>query len=225
MTINKLEAGAALGWYKCGSQLFMKAPLIWIVMLIIIALATIVPALIPIIDPIISILLGVLLAAGLYHALRSSDQGKTVSLDMLLQGLKDELKRKDLLILGTIMLAVTLVVGLVTAPFLKVSMIEIMTLPGTSLPILGAGASTTILALLVVEVVLAMALICAVLLVVFDDQSPVDAIKQSFQANTTNIVPFLLPGLVWTGLLCLIPGCSYSAGTRYDSVDPSRRVL
>ena len=207
MTINKLKADAALDWYKCGWNLFTKAPIIWVVMVIIIGLAVIIPALIPMVGFVISIFVAVLLASGFYYALQRADQGDTPTFDMLLQGAKDEPKRNALLILGAILLGVTLLVGLITAPFMNASISDLMTGGRPGVGGFGATMMLGLLVLLVIEVLIAMAVIYAIPLIMFDGQSAIDAIKQSFKASVTNVIPFVLFGVIYFALamIAIIP--------------------
>lgn len=235
MEPRRLQSRQGWEWIKQGYALFIKAPLIWIVLLFIWFAAALVISSVPIIGaPLVSLLTPVIWA-GLMVGCRALDQNEELELSHLFSGFKQHTSQLitlggitlvgQFLILGLMMLAggATLVGVLMSG--------QPETDPNVMLQAL-TGASFAMLIGIVLFFLLMMAMWFAPMLVYFRNVPPVQAIKLSLRAIFHNIGPMLvydvtflflailatLPmGLGWLVLLPLIYTSSY---TSYSDIFP-----
>lgn len=196
MQTKKLDAGQGLSWYGCGWNLFKPFAAVWILFGVILLVIMAVCFFIPVLGPLLLMLLFPILAAGFYIGADNVQRGSAVELGMLFQGFSREDIRTPLLILGGLLLGLAIVASLILMLF-GAGMMGAMGAAGQGpgmgpqsflSPALGIG----FLVGLVLQVLIAMGLFFAVPLVTFDQVQPVEAVKTSFQAAATNILPFLV---------------------------------
>lgn len=235
MEPRRLQSRQGWEWIKQGYALFIKAPLIWIVLLFIWFIAALAISSVPIVGaPLVSLLTPVIWA-GLMVGCRALDQNEELELSHLFRGFKQHTSQLitlggitlvgQFLILGLMMLAggATLVGVLMSG--------QPETDPNVMLQAL-TGASFAMLIGIVLFFLLMMAMWFAPMLVYFRNVPPVQAIKLSLQAIFHNIGPMLvyditflflailatLPmGLGWLVLLPLIYTSSYAS---YSDIFP-----
>jgi len=203
-------AGAGMRWIASGWILFTRAPLMWIISIVLLFLAAIAMNFVPIVGSIAFQLLQGVIAAGFMVACHSLTQGGDFELEHLLAGFRTRFK--DLLLLGVIFAVAGLLIVLVFALFVGVSVITtIMT--GS-----GEGALSTILASslsLLLGMLVAAALTVPLLaaywfapaLIVLNGMKPVAAMKASFHGCFRNFMPFLVYSIVMfvLAILAAIP--------------------
>lgn len=182
-------------WIKQGFALFMRAPLLWIVLLMIGLFATIGFSSIPVVgEPLVSLLMPVILV-GLMTGCRSLEQDEELELAHLFSGFHRH--TTHLVTLGGISLVSQFLIFGVMMLLGGADLVSLM-MSGQPDPdpelvmeaITGAG-----LALMVGTVLfcmLMMAMQYAPLLVFFNDTAPVQAMKLSLRAFTHNIGPMLV---------------------------------
>lgn len=196
MQTKKLDAGQGLSWYGCGWNLFRPYAAVWILYGVILLVIMAVCFFIPLIGPLLFMLLFPMLAAGFYIGADNVQRSSAVELGMLFQGFNRADIRTPLLILGGLLLGLVIVASIIMMVF-GVSTMWAMGSAGHGAgmgpqsfvsPAIGIG----FLLGLVIQILIAMCLFFAVPLVVFDQLQPVEAVKTSFQAATTNILPFLV---------------------------------
>jgi uncharacterized membrane protein len=200
------SVGLARGynWWAGGWRLFTRAPLVWIVMVIIFAAIVIVLSLIPIFGQLASMLLSPVFAAGILLGCRDLDQGRALTIRHLFAGFGERLT--PLVVVGLLYLAGWLAITLVCV----VALLSVVGLSGllaasngdpaqTAFALLGTAGIGAILVLLVAAALLIpllMAYWFAPALIVFRGDEPVAAMRNSFTASMRNIPPFLLYGLL-----------------------------
>jgi uncharacterized membrane protein len=195
MQANKVDAGQGLAWYGCGWNLFKQYVAVWLLFGIIFLAIMVVCFFIPLLGPLLFMLLFPLLAAGFYIGADNVQRGSALELGMLFQGFTREDIRTPLLILGGLFLGLMVAASIIMMLF-GVGMMGSMggghqagmgpgSFPG---PAMGLGFIVGI----VVQVLIGMCVFFAVPLATFDQVQPVEAVKTSFQAAATNILPFLL---------------------------------
>lgn len=193
MQTTKLDAGQGLAWYGCGWNLFKQYAAVWILFGVVFLVITAVCLFIPLLGPLLYLLLFPLLAAGFYIGADNVNRSSALELGMLFQAFTREDIRTPLLILGALLLGLVIVASIIMMLF-GAGMMGSMMGPGgqgpqnIAAPAVGAGFVVG----LVVQVLIAMCMIFAVPLATFDQVQPVEAVKTSFQAAATNILPFLL---------------------------------
>lgn len=197
-----VEAGRGFSWVGEGFQLFMKNPLIWVVITVLVGAIFLVLALIPFIGALAINLLLPVFTAGVMAGARSLETGGPLEINHLFAGFKQ--RTTELVILGALYLAASIVIGLVMVMVGGGGMIT-GAMMGREAGI-GMAFGTMMLAVLLglaLSVPLAMAAWFATPLVAFHGVQPVEALRASFFASLKNIVPFLLFGIVLIALAFL----------------------
>jgi len=202
MQHKKLELGQGLAWYGCGWNLFKQYAVAWVLLTIVFMAITFVCFLIPFIGPLAYMLLLPALAAGFYLGADNVKRGSALEVGMLFRGLTRDDLRTPLLILGAILLALMVASSIVMMLFAGPGSIGIggfgaMEGPGgEGMPppqaVFSPAMAGSFLVGLIIQVLISMCFFLAVPMVAFDQTAPVEAIKTSFRATASNIVPFLL---------------------------------
>jgi len=196
---KSLPAGAGWEWIAGGWQLFVRAPLMWIVSLVILFVIAIVLAFIPFIGSLAFQLMQPVFAGGLIAACRNLERGGDFELEHLFAGFK--VRFVPLLIVGLIFLVASLVLLMLFFMVAGLSLLPAF-MSGDPGAMSAAMAGSMIMMLLGSLVMLALfvpvmaAYWFAPALVMMHDMPPVDAMKASFFGCFRNFVPFLLYGLV-----------------------------
>lgn len=202
---QRLPAAQGWLWIKRGYALFIRSPLLWIVLLLIWLAAVILLSAVPVVgDPLTSLLLPASLV-GLMVGCRALEQGDELELAHLLGGFRQ--RTAQLVTLGGITLVGQfLIFGVMAATggaeFVATLMGQHVQDPEALAQIIsGAGASILIGATLLS--VLLMAMQFAPMLVYFENIPPVAAMKLSLRAFLVNIGPMLVYGVTLTLLAIL----------------------
>ena len=206
MEPQRLQARQGWEWIKQGYALFTKAPLLWIVFLMILFVAAVALSSVPVVgEPLVSLLMPVI-SAGLMAGCRSLQQGDELELAHLFSGFKQH--TSSLVTLGGITLAsqylilgVMMVVGGATLVGLLTSG-QPDTDPNVLMQAI-TGASFAVLLGIVLFIMLMMAMQYAPLLVFFNNATPVQAMKLSLRAFTHNVGPMLVYYITFTFLAIL----------------------
>lgn len=191
-------AGNGWTWIAEGWRYFMKAPGIWIAIIIVLLVISLAANFIPFVGPLAMMVLTPVFVGGLMLGCRALDTGAELEFAHLFAGFRAPLA--SLAVLGAIylglMFAVMLVVGLITGA----SMFAMLGGGGAQDPAaLGAAFATMAIGMLLglaLMVPVAMLLWFAPALVVLNNVAPVAALKSSWSGCMRNIVPFLIYGVV-----------------------------
>jgi uncharacterized membrane protein len=206
MEPQRLTARQGWEWIKRGYALFVKAPLIWIVLLFVWFIAAVAISSVPIIGaPLVSLLTPVIWA-GLMVGCRELSQNEELELVHLFSGFKQH--TSQLVTLGGITLvcqflilgAMMLVGGATLVSILMSGQPE--TDPNVIIQA-AAGASFAVMLGIVLFFLLMMAMWYAPMLVYFRNVPPVQAIKLSLQGILHNIGPMLVYGITFLLLAIL----------------------
>lgn len=190
-----VDAGQGIEWLKEGWQIFLKNPGVWIAISIIALIIFVVLGFIPLLGPLAANLLAPVFSAGMLIGCRALAQGEELKIEHLFAGFQQQ--TGNLVLLGALALAASVVIFIVS--------IAIFGGSAATGAIVGhaAGAGMALggflLAMLVVLALaapLAMALWFAPALVVFRNRPPIEAVKASFSACLTNLLPFLVYGVL-----------------------------
>jgi hypothetical protein len=206
MEPRRLSSRQGWEWIKQGYALFIKAPLIWLVLLAIWFVAAVAISSVPVVgEPLVS-LLGPVIWAGLMVGCRALSQGEDLELSHLVIGFKKH--TSQLVTLG----GITLVA--------QFAILGLMMLAGgaalVSLMVSGqaemdpnvifqamAGASFAIVIGSILFFLLMMAMWFAPMLVYFRNVPPVQAIKLSLQAFLNNVGAMVVFDLTFLALAVL----------------------
>lgn len=200
MEPQKLTAGYGWIWIKQGYALFIKAPLLWMVMLSICVVSALALSALPVVgEPLTSLLLPVLIV-GLFSGSRTLHQGGELELAHLLSGFQKHMAH--LVTLGGISLVAQLLILSLMKVMGGAALVDIlMSSPPPQDPLLiqqaVADAGLAILLGFTLFSVLLMAMQFAPMLVFFNDIQPVAAMKLSLRAFVNNIAPMSVYGVTF----------------------------
>jgi uncharacterized membrane protein len=208
------SAGAGVEWIAAGWKLFARAPLMWIVSLLIIFVIAIVVNLVPIIGTLAFQALQPVFGAGFVVACRSLETGGEFEIEHVFAGFKRNFA--NLIVVGLIFMAGWIALLLVFAAFAGFGIVMAF-ITGNANDVLPAALASGMsillgtLVMLFLMVPLVMAYWFAPALVMLHDVTPIAAMKQSFRGCLRNIVPFLLYGIVML-VLCMIAAIPFGLG-------------
>jgi hypothetical protein len=199
-------AGAGMDWIGQGWKLFTRAPLMWVVSILVVFVIAIVVSLVPIVGSLAFQIAQPVFMGGYMVACRSVETGGEFELEHLFAGFKRNFA--NLLVVGLIFLVGSLLLIAVFAVFAGFGMVMAFMSgnPQDALPALmasGVSIAFGTLVTLLLMVPLLMAYWFAPALVMLNDMAPVAAMKASFSGCLRNIVPFLIYGVVMM-VLCFV---------------------
>lgn len=231
---QKRKAGAGWQWIKDAFNLFMQSPLIWIVLLVIWMVIVMGLSLIPFLS-IILYIISPIFTGGIMLGCDALNRNDSLSIGHLFAGFKHN--TSQLAGLGVIQLiGISLILLVAALPFLLLGMAsssDIMnilnpeTMPDESALIIMMLYFLIVLAL---EIPLIMGIWFAPSLIVLHDMNAWDAFKMSFRGCLSNIIPFLIYGLIFLvlavvalipvglGMIILMPVMIISMYSSYRSV-------
>lgn len=203
-------AGDGVKWIADGWPLFTKAPLMWILALIILVVIAVVVNLVPILGSIAFQLMTPVFYAGLIVACRALERGGDFELEHLFAGFRMQLA--NLLLVGLLFLVGMVLILCVFAFFVGFSVLGAVIAGNTqNVAAALAGSAVAILVGTLVMLGLMVPLLAAYwfapALIIMHGLGPVDAMKASFGACFRNFIPFLIYGIVMTvaALIASIP--------------------
>ena len=199
MQIKTVPVSRGWDWITEGFALFRLNPVIWIAIFVIFLVLAILLSLIPFIGAIATLLLHPVLLGGILLGCQSLQQGQELRIDHLFAGFNQNTNALVTvgLITGVGYFLVVVVIGLLVGSGLGLS-----ALGGyNDLPTVAIGGAMVAylfsgLIGLALTVPIAMATWFAPALVVFDNMRAWDAMKTSFNACLSNMLPFLLYGII-----------------------------
>lgn len=200
MTPRTVNAGNGWTWITDGFGLFLKNPVMWVVLIVLLIVGAMIIAIIPFLGGIALSLVWPVLIAGLLLGCRALDGGQPLELPHLWAGFHSGDRLSQLVIVGVAYLIATVVVmGVVFAavgvPLLQGMKAGSAANAGTMVSMAGTFLTGLLIALALLVPVM-MAMWFAPALIIFDKLDAVAAMKQSFAACLRNIVPFLLYGVI-----------------------------
>ena len=195
-----VDARGGLSWWSEGWRLFAATPGVWIAITVIYIVIMVLLAYIPVLGSVGTTLLAPVFAGGVLAGCRNLDRGEALTINHLFVGFTDRLA--PLMIVGALYIAgsfvlIVLLAGLV---FAAVGMTGIGALltgdpfqAGLAmLAALGVGAVLALLLTLLLGVPLMMAFWFAPALVALRNDEPLAAMKASFGACLSNMLPMLV---------------------------------
>jgi uncharacterized membrane protein len=224
-----VEAGQGWTWISEGFSLFMKNPLIWIVITVLLAVIMIVLNFIPFLGQLAGHLLTPVFGAGLMLGCQALRSGGALEVTHLFEGFKQ--RTSELIVLGLLYMVGVVIIGVAVFAVVGGSVMSGLMMGhrgGAGVAV--GGVMLGALLALALFVPLAMATWFATPLVLFNKLAPIDAMKASFFACLKNIVPFLVYGVILfvlgvvaaipfgLGFLVLIPVLIGSVYTSYRDV-------
>ena len=186
-------------WITEGWKLFARAPLMWIVAIVIVFVLAIVVSIVPFIGSLAFQVLQPVIAGGFIVACRSLETGGEFELEHLFAGFSKRFG--PLAIVGLVFLAGGLVIMLVFALFVGFPVVGAFMTGDPDAVAASIAASWLAIALGVLVVLGLMVPLLAAYwfapaLVMIHDMKPIEAMKVSFFACLRNFVPFVIYGLL-----------------------------
>lgn len=192
-------AGHGWTWIAEGWELFKRQPGLWIGMWLLFVVIFIAVGIIPFLGMVTGIFWPVFVA-GFAIGCRALDEGGEMELGHLFAGFRERLG--TLLAVGALSFVASLVVGMIVGLAVVGGMFAMM---GASPEAMAAAGGTTVLLAVLITIALLLPVMMAVwfapLLIVFQQQGAIEAMKQSFTGCLKNIVPFLIYGVIGFVLL------------------------
>ncbi|TAN48149.1 MAG: hypothetical protein EPN21_15625 [Methylococcaceae bacterium] len=204
MEIRVVKAGSTSAWFKEGFALFRLAPWIWIAQVVVFFAILIVLSLVPVLGQVAAALLSTVFVGGLQWACEQGRNGQEMKFEYLFEGFRRS--TTPLILLGVYyaigtFLAVALATVLVAATGFGLS--DGGDGGDAALGVMALGPLLMALVAMVFSLPLAMAIWFAPSLVIFDEQSPWDAMKLSFIGCCKNWLALTLYG-IWFVVLSLL---------------------
>lgn len=230
---RSVAADRGLAWWTQAWALFMRNPLLWVGLGVILLVAAVLVGMVPLLGGLALALLMPVLIGGWLLAARKVEQGGTLEVADLLSGFQGE-RLTPLIVLGALLLAATLVIGLVAGVLGAGAMWGMFAggmqgSTGGMMAAMGAGLLGMAVAMLLFTAV-SMALWFAPALVVFRRMPPIEAIQLSARAVLKNLLPFVVYGAIYIvaaivasipfglGWIVLVPLALLSAYASYREV-------
>ncbi len=213
--LRVVGAGDSISWYQGGWKIFTASIANWVLMTLILGVIAIVLSFIPFIGAIALYLLLPLFLGGMFYSAQKLDQGQTADIMDIFALFKDQQRLTPLIILGLIMLGIGFVSMMLIGGMMFASVSSMAA--GAEMPVLPSIGMGGILVALIVMVLSGMLFLFATPLIVFQNMSPIDAIKHSFMGCVKNFPAFIIFMLIYMvlafiaaipfglGLLVLVP--------------------
>lgn len=203
-------AGAGMDWIKEAWSLFTRAPLMWIVSLILIFVVAVVVNLIPFLGTLLFQILQPVIVGGYMVGCRSLEKGGEFEIEHLTTGFSKRFG--PLAIVGVIFVLASFAIMVVFFLFAGMSLIPAF-MEGDSnaaaAKLMASGSMILVATLLMLALMvpLTAAYWFAPALVMMHDMKPLAAMKASFFACFRNFVPFLVYGIVMmvAAIIAVIP--------------------
>lgn len=197
MDPRSVDAGRGVAWFGCGWRIFAKAPGMWLLLTIVLAVLIIVLSVLPL-GGLFVALLAPVVGGGLLYGAAEIEAGRTLEFSHLWQGFKDQTRLTPLLGLGAVTLATGALSLFITAAFMGGSMAAMTT--GDGGPVMMEFGTFGLLALLLVLTVQLAATILiyfAVPLVMFRAAPAIAAMRSSVRACARNVLPLFVFSLIY----------------------------
>lgn len=207
--VKTVDVGKGVSWIGAGWRNFLGNPGMWIVMGLALAIVFVVLCLIPFVGALVASLASPVFMAGLLFAAREVEERRPIELGHLIRGFQESQALNALLSLGGIMVAGFLISAIVIFFLAGAAMMTAMhgDPKAISAFALGTGGLVGLLLVLAIQLLVAMAVVYAVPLVMFDKVRPGEAMRASFNACVQNFLPLLVFGAIYLvlGVIASLP--------------------
>ena len=207
---RRVDAGRGASWIAEGWKLFTRAPLMWIISIVVLFIVALVMNFIPILGGIVFQVLQIVFWAGFIAACRSLEKGGEFEIEHLLAGFRRHFG--PLVVVSIIFMVLGLVIAMVYFGAIGFSVmgaalsgdaeaVQRALLDSIGLAIVGA------LIAFAIAVPIFAAMWFAPALIFMHGVGPIEALKASLGASLRNFVPFLVYGIVMLvlAIVAMIP--------------------
>lgn len=186
-------------WIKQGWALFIKSPVMWLVLLLIAFGAAVLLSMIPVVGQPLATLLGPVVMVGLMSGCRALEQDEELELAHLFSGLQQQTTQLitvgGLSLLGQFLI-VGLMIGMGASSLVSLLMSDTPPHDASVIAEAFAGAGAAVMVGIVLFCLLMMAAQFAPMLVYYNRLSPFEAMKLSLRAFFNNIGAMFVYGMV-----------------------------
>lgn len=208
MQVRKVPAQQSWHWVVQGWQLFLRAPGLWIVLVLIYFAIGFVLSFIPLVGPLASVLITPALIGGMLYGAATLAKGGELTVGHLFAALQNQALLGPTLTLGAFLLAGYVITALVGATFMAGIFFQSGAMSEVHQPMMHQQlpVATLVFAIgtvLVLSLLMAMAMIYAVPLVTLNHEKPWPSIQNSVRACFKNLPALLLFALIYLGLAVL----------------------
>ncbi len=197
MSYRSVEPGRGIAWLTDAGQLVLKAPAVFLVQALILAVISLVPVL----GQLVMIVLGPAFLAGMVWSMREADQGRNPEIPQLFEGFTREGKIGALIALCLPAIAGAVLLLVLGVLFLGGALISaaFSGYDAGAATALGLGGGMLLYTLLALAVALAIysLVVFSIPRVMFDGVEPFAAMRESLAASLANIGPLLIFSLVF----------------------------
>ncbi len=225
-------AGEGWRWYVCGWRLFVKNPGVMIGQFVVLLVIAVLLNFVPLIGSLALALITPVLAGGWYYSIHQLDEGAAITVGDVFEGFRNEAWTRPLIILGIMVLAAEVFVGVIAVGLLGITFLTDITALDRGLANLTFGFGGLFCLFLVLLLLAAMfaALFFAIPLVLFRQIAPIAAMQNSLIVSFQYWLPLLVFGLVYLvaaffavmplglGLLVLVPVSVCAAFCSYKTI-------
>ncbi|MBM3395248.1 MAG: hypothetical protein FJY37_11545 [Betaproteobacteria bacterium] len=207
MNVQKVALGRGWQWVQDGFQIFMRSPLQWIIMSLVIMGAMYLLGMIPLLGMPLICLLSPLAIAGMMAAARALDNGREINVNYLLWGFREGGSR--LVFLGGVFFVAQLVIGAIVTNLAGPDATQLMSSgtmidPKTITPEQANRLFTAMAVGMMLMVPVALMLWFAPALVVMDGVSAPQALMLSLRGCLANVIPTMIFGSAMMLLMMLV---------------------
>jgi len=200
---RRVETGRGMAWISEGFAVFMQSPGMWMLMMVVFFVLICMILVIPILGSLGLNVVMPVFTAGLLLGCRALEEGEPLDISSLFAGFKQG--AGQLMLVGLLYLLGVVVVSVIIGVFVAIVAVGLGVAGGmgrggdmAGLGLLGGALiAIAVLVGMALFLPLAMAIWYAPALVVFHEQEPMAAMKQSFYGCLKNWLPFLLYGVVF----------------------------
>ncbi|OGA23260.1 MAG: hypothetical protein A3I02_02995 [Betaproteobacteria bacterium RIFCSPLOWO2_02_FULL_67_26] len=190
-----VDAGRGWAWITEGFALFKKQPGMWIGIVLVLFVIMVVLSIIPVLGAIATFLLMPVFGGGMMLGCQSVERDGTLEMGHLFAGFKMQtgnlVALGGLAVVGWIIVVLPVIAIVGTGAFFGAARGD-----AAGIGAIGGSFLLAVLVALALSILVYMALWFAPALVTLRGVAPVAALKQSFKGCLSNIVPFLVYGLV-----------------------------
>ena len=210
---KSVNAGQGAGWFKCGWELFKQDYGTWLIIFLVFIGLSIVLSFIPVIGSAALMIISPALLAGFMYAASEMDNGNSINVGYLFQGLKNKEHRNKLLILGAMyVVAQILIMAIMVLLFGG----NAMMMEGESAQldpetVMTSGMAFSMLLIFLIGAMIMLGFVYAAPLVILDNMSPVESIKASYTAGFKNVLSLLVFGVIYI-LLAIVAAIPFGLG-------------
>ncbi len=190
-----VPAGNGFEWLKQGWAIFMVNPGLWVALTLLLIVAYIALNIVRGVGPMAANLLTPLVGAGFLAICQKASEAESMTIEDVFAGFRSN--TNALVVLGVIYMGSLLILDALTALLISGSMIG----SPAGLGLLLGGSMLALLFKLAFMMPLSMGMWFAPALIFFNNMTPLEAFKASFNACLKNTLPFLVYGLMVLVLL------------------------